>query len=175
MFPELSRTFQAKFTPNHESFLNLKTRTTFFFLCQHAKNSNISCSTLFFATKAKKLPSHGFIDFSQYFNYLCSSHVRNNQKKHLSSRNFISYHRYANDCILIIRKNATRGYINEINSYDKGLKFILDEMSPKNEIIFLDTKIFKENGIQEFIKHRKKETPNDYVKLQTQQYVYEKS
>ena len=76
-------------------------------------------------------------------------------KKQISSGNLISYHRYANDCILIIRKNAIRGFMNEINSYDKGLKFTLEEMSPENEIFFLDTKIFIENGILEFIKHKK--------------------
>ena len=77
-------------------------------------------------------------------------------KSYLSSGRLISYHRYADDCILIIRKNSIRSFLNDINSYDKGLKFTIEYMSSSNEIIFLDTKIFIQNGILEFIKYRKR-------------------
>ena len=77
-------------------------------------------------------------------------------KNHFLSGNLISYYRYADDCILIIRKNAVRGFMKDINSYDQGLKFTLEQMSMENEIIFLDTKIFIKNGILEFIKYRKR-------------------
>ena len=77
-------------------------------------------------------------------------------KNHSLSGNLISYHRYADDCILIIRKNAVRGFMKDINSYDQGLKFTLEQMSMENEIIFLDTQIFIKNGILEFIKYRKR-------------------
>ena len=77
-------------------------------------------------------------------------------KDFFASGKLISYHRYADDCILIIRKNALRSFLKEINSYDKGLNFTLEEMSPENEIIFLDTKIYIENGNVEFIKYRKR-------------------
>ena len=77
-------------------------------------------------------------------------------KSYLSSGRLISYHRYADDCILIIRKNLIRSFLNDINGYDKGLKFTIEYMSSSNEIIFLDTKIFIQNGILEFIKYRKR-------------------
>ena len=63
---------------------------------------------------------------------------------------------FADDCILIIRKNAVRGFMKDINSYDQGLKFTLEQMTTENEIIFLDTKIFIKSGILEFIKYRKR-------------------
>ena len=77
-------------------------------------------------------------------------------KSYLSSGRLISYHRYADDCILIIRKNSIRSFLNDINSYDKGLKFTIEFMSSSNEIIFLDTKNFIQNGTLEFIKYRKR-------------------
>ena len=77
-------------------------------------------------------------------------------KPYLVSGRLVSYHRYADDCILIIKNNSIRSFLNEINGYDKGLKFTLEEMSSKNEIIFLDTKIFIENGVLEFIRYRKR-------------------
>ena len=77
-------------------------------------------------------------------------------KPYLVSGRPVSYHRYADDCILIIKNNSIRSFLNEINGYDKGLKFTLEEMSSKNEIIFLDTKIFIENGALEFIRYRKR-------------------
>ena len=77
-------------------------------------------------------------------------------KPYLVLGRLVSYHRYADDCILIIKNNSIRSFLNEINGYDKGLKFTLEEISAKNEIIFLDTKIFIENGVLEFIRYRKR-------------------
>ena len=85
-------------------------------------------------------------------------------KNHFLSGNLISYHRYADDCILIIRKNAVRGFMKDINSYDQGLKFTLEQMSMENEIIFLDTKFFIKNGILEY-QVPKKGTPNCLVEF----------
>ena len=47
-------------------------------------------------------------------------------KSYLSSGRLISYHRYADDCILIIRKNSIRSFLNDINGYDKGVKFTIE-------------------------------------------------
>ena len=51
-------------------------------------------------------------------------------KPFLLSGRLVSYHRYADDCILIIKNNSTRSFLNKINAYDKGLKFTLEEMNP---------------------------------------------
>ena len=36
--------------------------------------------------------------------------------------------------------------MKNINSYDLGLKFTLEQMTTENEIIYLDTKMFIKNG-----------------------------
>ena len=77
-------------------------------------------------------------------------------KSYLDSGRLLSYHRYADDCIIIIKKNSVRSFLNEINSFDMKLKFTQKEMNFVNEIIFLDTKIYIHNAIVEFKRYRKK-------------------
>ena len=60
--------------------------------------------------------------------------------KNFKSGSLISYHRYADDCILIIKKTSIRSFFREINAFDAKLKFTMSEMNSQNEIIFLDTK-----------------------------------
>ena len=75
-------------------------------------------------------------------------------KSYLDSGRLLSYHRYADDCIIIIKKNSVRSFLNEINSFDMKLKFTQNEMNFVNEIIFLDTKIYIHNGLVEFQQYR---------------------
>ena len=74
-------------------------------------------------------------------------------KNYLNSGSLISYHRYADDCILIIKNNSIRSFFREINEFDAKLKFTMSEMNSQNEIIFLDTKIFIKNSVLEFIRY----------------------
>ena len=81
---------------------------------------------------------------------------KNIVKNYIESGKLVTYHRYADDVILIIRKNALRSFLKEINSYDQGLKFTLEEMNSDDEITFLDSKIYIIDGILEFTKFRRR-------------------
>ena len=66
-------------------------------------------------------------------------------KKYKNENKVISYQRYADDVVILIRKNSIRTFFKDINSFDHRLKFTLQEMDQNNELIFLDCKIFLEN------------------------------
>ena len=76
-------------------------------------------------------------------------------KKYKNENKVISYQRYADDVVILIRKNSIRTFFKDINSFDHRLKFTLQEMDQNNELIFLDCKIFLENETLNFIKYRK--------------------
>jgi hypothetical protein len=63
-------------------------------------------------------------------------------EKYISEEKVISYHRYADDCFVILKKHSIRSSLKDINNYDKGLNFTLQEMDQNDELIFLDNKIF---------------------------------
>ena len=63
-------------------------------------------------------------------------------KKYFLENKLISYQRYADDVILLIKKNTIRTFMKDIHSFDGNLKFTLQEMDANNELIFLDSKIF---------------------------------
>ena len=77
-------------------------------------------------------------------------------KKYIDDGKVISYQRYADDCLVILKKSSIRSFLKDINHYDKGLKFTLQEMDHNDELIFLDSKVFIKNNVLEFIKFRKR-------------------
>ena len=48
--------------------------------------------------------------------------------KNFKSGSLISYHRYADDFILIIKKNFIRSFFREINEFDAKLKLTMSEI-----------------------------------------------
>ena len=76
-------------------------------------------------------------------------------KKYFLENKLISYQRYADDVILLIKKNTIRTFMKDIHSFDGNLKFTLQEMDANNELIFLDSKVFLKNNELNFIKYRK--------------------
>ena len=78
-------------------------------------------------------------------------------KKYIDEDKVISYQRSADDCVVILEKQAIISFLKDINGFDQGLKFTLEQMDENNTLIFLDSKIFIQNKDLEFIKYRKKD------------------
>ena len=77
-------------------------------------------------------------------------------KKFIDTGKVLHYSRFVDDSLIIIRKNALRQFLKQINSFDHLLNFTCDEMDSHNKINFLDMTIFiDDQQLLQFIKYRK--------------------
>ena len=75
-------------------------------------------------------------------------------KKHIDTGNVLHYSRFVDDSVVIIRKNAVRSFLKQINNYDSLINFTLEEMNSDNKINFLDmTILIDDKSKLQFIKN----------------------
>ena len=75
-------------------------------------------------------------------------------KKLIDKGLIISWTRYADDCIAIIKKNSHDEILTALNSWDQDLKFT-SEFLIENKLTFLSSKMFLQDGKIEFKTFRK--------------------
>ena len=65
-----------------------------------------------------------------------------------------SWYRYADDCIVMMRKDSLNEVFSSINSWDEKLKFTMEKMG--SSLVYLDTEIFLQAERLEFKRFRKR-------------------
>lgn len=65
-----------------------------------------------------------------------------------------SWYRYADDCIVMLRKDSLNEVFSSINSWDEKLKFTMEKMG--SSLVYLDTEIFLQAERLEFKRFRKR-------------------
>ena len=76
----------------------------------------------------------------------------------LDQKILLFYSRYVCDCLLLVRKRAKNNILSKMNTFDSFLKFTVEEMQ-NDVLVYLDTKIIKNDDKLELMQHRK--TIND--------------
>ena len=66
----------------------------------------------------------------------------------------ISWTRYADDCVAIVKKGACNRVLTALNLWDQDIKFTCEKMV-ENKLTYLSTTIFIENSLIEFKTYRK--------------------
>ena len=64
---------------------------------------------------------------------------------HINKNSIMCYQRYVDDVFLIVKKGRKTKLLRQMNNFDKGLKWTIENMK-NNKLVFLDTQVIVENS-----------------------------
>ena len=74
--------------------------------------------------------------------------------KHENNNNMVVYSSYVDDCFVILKRSANN-ILDDIHKFDENIRLTV-ERTGKNQLIFLDSKVYIKNGQLEMQMHHKK-------------------
>ena len=73
-------------------------------------------------------------------NIFCHMMEKDIIQEYIEQGIILSYHRYVDDCSVILKKGFKNEILEKMNNFDPSLKWTI-ESADNNELVFLDTKI----------------------------------